>query len=103
LAVDAQIFDEITRTAKVPVLVDFWAEWCAPCRMAAPQLQSVARDQAGRALVLKVNTDQQEALASRFQVRGIPHFVVLKHGRVVRQQSGLVDANQMSRWLADAA
>ena len=96
-------FAEIVNHAQVPILVDFWAAWCGPCRMAAPQVKRVAHDLAGRALVLKVDTDQHAELASRFQVRGIPHFVVLKDRAVVRQQSGLVDHRQLQQWLEQAA
>jgi thioredoxin 2 len=99
---DEAAFDEIIQHAHVPVLVDFWAPWCGPCKMAAPHLEQVAKQHQGRALVLKVNTDEQPGLASRYQVRGIPHFVVLDKGAVVKQQSGVVPAQVMSQWL-DAA
>lgn len=95
-------FEEILRGATVPVLVDFWAAWCGPCRMAAPEVAQVARDMRGRALVLKVDTEAQPALARAYQVRGIPHFVVLKDGDVVLQHSGLVDHATMERWLEPA-
>ena len=96
-------FKEIVREAEVPVLVDFWAAWCGPCRMAAPEVKRVAENMAGQALVLKVDTDRHPDLAGLFQVRGIPHFVVLKGGEVKRQQSGLVDHRQLRRWLEEAA
>jgi thioredoxin 2 len=102
LDVDAQAFGEIVASARVPVLVDFWAPWCPPCRLAAPAVKKVAGEMSGRALVLKVDTDRHPQLAARYEVRGIPHFVVLKAGRVVSQQSGLVNAGVMRSWLERA-
>ena len=99
---DPGLFDDITAKAKVPVLVDFWAAWCGPCRMAAPEVHRTASAMAGKAVVLKVDTDKHPELAQRYGVRGIPNFMVMKGGQVVRQQPGYVAHTQMESWLEQA-
>jgi len=99
---DTESFREITRDAKVPVLVDFWADWCGPCKMAAPEVEKTAREMAGRALVLKVDTERWPQIAAEYRVQGIPNFVVLRGGLLVHQQAGVAPSAMMKSWLEKA-
>ncbi|MEE9219481.1 MAG: thioredoxin [Acidobacteriota bacterium] len=82
-------FDQETR-GDTPLLVDFWASWCAPCRLIGPHLEALAQEYQGRARVGKVDVDESGVLATRFQIRSIPTLLVFKGGQVVDQLIGVV-------------
>jgi thioredoxin 2 len=93
-------FAEIVREARVPVLVDFWAPWCGPCHAAAPEVRELAREMAGKGLILKVDTDKHPSLAAQFGIQAIPAFVFFRNGRVVFQRAGVTPRSEMRRWFA---
>lgn len=99
LEVDESAFTDIVREAPVPVLVDFWAAWCGPCRAAAPDVHDLARELSGKLLVLKVNTEENPGLSARFGIQSIPNFVLLRDGRVAQQRAGYAGRADMRRWL----
>jgi thioredoxin 2 len=82
------LFDAIVQHSSVPVVVDYWAPWCGPCRMVAPELEKVARKNAGRLLVIKVNTDQVQELGERYTIRSIPTMAVFEGGKEVGRTTG---------------
>lgn len=93
-------FDDVIANARVPVLVDFWAPWCGPCRQVAPEVKKAAHNLAGKAVVLKVDTDAHPELAQRYQIQSIPNFAVFSAGRLVSQRAGAVDARQLESFAA---
>lgn len=88
--IPGEALDRIIADAEVPLLVDFYADWCGPCRMMTPVLDALARDRAGEVLVAKVDTDQHPDAAMRFGVRGIPTLIAFSGGREVARQIGAV-------------
>jgi thioredoxin 2 len=95
-----EAFERAIASSPVPVLVDFWAEWCGPCRMAAPAVAELARRNAGQVLVLKVNVDADNQSAGRFRVQSIPAFVLFHQGREVARRVGLASRADLERWIA---
>jgi thioredoxin 1 len=83
----------------VPVLVDFWAEWCGPCRMMAPTVDSVAQEYKGRVKVGKLNVDENNSTAMRYNIRGIPTLLLFKGGKIVEQKVGAVGKSDVVKML----
>jgi thioredoxin 1 len=94
-----QNFDSIINDEK-PVLVDFWAEWCGPCKMIGPLVEELASDYEGRAVIAKLNVDENPNVTARFGVRNIPTLLVFKKGQVVDKQIGAVPKSVLSSKLA---
>jgi thioredoxin 2 len=95
----AEDFDELVRDAKVPVLVDFWADWCGPCRMVAPELEKLASQHQGRLVVAKVDTEALPAVAGRFAIRSIPTMILFRDGREAKRLSGAMPAAAIAQQL----
>ena len=89
-------FDEIINTDK-PVLVDFWAEWCGPCKMIGPVVEQLANDYDGKAIIGKVDVDSNPGTSAKFGIRSIPTLLVLKHGKIVEKQVGAVPKTVLSQ------
>ncbi|WP_422001290.1 thioredoxin TrxC [Reyranella sp.] len=102
LALDAASFDTHAGKGDVPLLVDFWAPWCGPCKAMAPQFEKAAGRLEPGVRLAKVNTDEQQALASRFRIQGIPTMVLMHRGREIARQSGVMDAGRIESWVRGA-
>jgi len=102
LTLSRQTFDSTINDNSRPVLVDFWAEWCGPCKMIAPVLEELAGEQSGKAVVAKVNIDESPELAAQFGITAIPTLIVFKNGQVVKTLRGVQSKSTLTAALAAA-
>lgn len=100
VALDEMHFDAFLKPAGLPVVVDFWAPWCGPCRQMAPAFEQAAQRMATQVRFAKVNTDEAQQLAGRYGIRSIPTLILFQGGREVRRVSGALDARAMMQWIA---
>ena len=99
-AVTDDTFKQDVLEAQGPVLVDFWAEWCGPCRMVAPILDDIAKEYAGKLTIAKVNIDENPGTPNDYQVRGIPTMMLFKDGKLVDTKVGALPKGQLKDWIA---
>ena len=92
-------FAALISQSPLPIVIDFWAAWCGPCQMMAPEFAKAAAQAAGEAIFIKVNTDEQQPIASQFRIQGIPAFALMKNGKVTAQTSGFQPAARLLAWM----
>jgi thioredoxin 1 len=98
---DANFEAEVLQ-AKEPVVVDFWAEWCGPCRMIAPALEEISKELAGKVKITKLNVDENPGVAGKLGIRSIPTLMLFKDGKLAAQKVGAAPKGELSKWITGA-
>lgn len=101
LALDAQGFDRVLANTDLPLVVDFWAQWCGPCKMMAPVFERAARELEPHCRLIKVDTEAAPALAQRYRIRSIPTLMIFSGGREIARQAGAMDLAALQRWVKE--
>ena len=99
LEINDNNFDQEVLQSNVPVLVDFWAEWCGPCKMIAPILDEVSKDYGEKVQIAKINVDENQGVPAKFGIRGIPTLILFKNGAVAAQKVGALSKSQLTAFL----
>jgi thioredoxin 1 len=97
-----QTFDSDVLGSDTPVVVDFWAEWCGPCRMIAPALEEISSEMEGKVTIAKLNIDENQNIAMKYQVRSIPTLILFKNGQPAAMKVGAAPKGELSNWIKTA-
>lgn len=103
IAVTDATFDAEVRQSDIPVVVDFWAEWCGPCKMIGPALEEISEEMGGKVKIAKLNIDENQAVAGQLGIRSIPTLMVFKDGELAGQKVGAAPKGELQKWIAGFA
>ena len=101
-AVTDSSFDADVLKSAEPVVVDFWAEWCGPCRMIAPALEDISKEMAGKVKIVKLNVEENPGIAAQYGIRSIPTLMIFKGGALAAQKVGAASKNDLSKWISSS-